>query len=118
MKLNKPIAGYHILMILSAVDKKFSAKEDLVIEKWLEKEFPLPVNLDIETAFLSQLKEDDYMAHFQKCLADFYEDSTEAERNRLMEVAIKLAKADKQISPEENRFINELFNTWTETSIE
>lgn len=118
MKKNKPIAGYHILMILSAVDGKFSIKEDLVIEQWLEKEFPLRVNLDKEAEELSALKPDDYMIHFQKCMADFYEDSTEGERNQLIEYAIKLAKADKNISYEENIFINELFNEWTETSIE
>jgi len=53
MKMNKPIAGYHILMILSAVDGKFFGKEDLVIEKWLEKEMPLHVDLDKEMEVLS-----------------------------------------------------------------
>ncbi len=118
MKMNKPIAGYHILMILSAVDGKFTVQEDLVIEKWLAKEFPLRVRLDRETEILSRLKEDEYMIHFQKCMTDFYEDSTEEERNELIDYAIKLAKADKRITPEENIFINELFNEWTETSIE
>ena len=65
MKKNKAIAGYHLLMILSAVDGKFSVKEDMVIEKWLENEFPLRVNLDKETEYLSKLKEDEYMVHFQ-----------------------------------------------------
>ncbi|MCX6197698.1 MAG: TerB family tellurite resistance protein [Bacteroidetes bacterium] len=105
-------------MILSAVDGKFNLKEDLVIEEWLEKEFPLRVSSDKEAEELSALKEDDYMVHFQKCMADFYEDSTEEERNELIQYAIKLAKADKKITTEENIFINELFNEWTETSIE
>lgn len=118
MKKNKPIAGYHLLMILSAVDGKFSIKEDLVIEKWLEEEMPLRVNLDKETEALSALKQEDYMIHFQKCMADFYEDSTEEERNKFIKYAIELAKADKNISSEENVFINELFNEWTETSID
>jgi uncharacterized tellurite resistance protein B-like protein len=118
MKKNKAIAGYHLLMILSAVDGKFSVKEDMVIEKWLENEFPLRVNLDKETELLSKLKEEDYMVHFQKCMADFYEDSTEKERNELIEYAIKLVKADRRITVEENIFVNELFNEWTETSIE
>ena len=117
MKLNKPIAGYHILMILSAVDGKISGNEDLVIKKWIEKEMPLHVNLDKEAEALSAMKEEDYMIHFQKCIADFYEDSTEEERNDLIQYAIKLAKADNNISPEENIFINELFNEWTETQI-
>ena len=118
MKKNKPIAGYHILMLLSVVDGKFSVAEDLVIEKWLEKEMPLRVNLDRETEVLSKLKHDDYMPHFQTCMADFYEDSTEEERNDLIKLAIELAKADDPITPEENVFLNELFNEWTETSIE
>ncbi len=118
MKKNKAIAGYHLLMILSAVDGKFSVKEDMVIEKWLENEFPLRVNLDKETEYLSKLKEDEYMVHFQKCMTDFYEDSTEKERNELIEYAIKLVKADHRITTEENIFVNELFNEWTETSIE
>ena len=117
MKKNKPIAGYHILMILSAVDGKFNVNEDLIIEKWLEKEFPLRVNLDKETELLSKLNPDDYMIHFQKCMADFYEDSTERERIQFLDYAIKLAKAVKPITPEENIFIDELFNEWTETSI-
>ena len=35
-----------------------------------------------------------------------------------MKYAIELAQADKRITPEENIFINELFNEWTETSID
>ena len=70
MKKNKAIAGYHLLMILSAVDGKFSVQEDLIIERWLEKEFPLRVNLDRETEFLSKLKPDDYMIHFQSCMTE------------------------------------------------
>lgn len=117
MKMNKPIAGYHLLMILSVVDGKYFAKEDLIIEKWIEKEMPLHVNLDKEIETLSALNQEDYMIHFQKCMADFYEDSTERERIQFLDYAIKLAKAVKPITPEENIFIDELFNEWTETSI-
>ena len=116
--MNKPIAGYHILMILSAVDGKFSGKEDLVIEKWIENEMPLHVDLDKEMEILSALHPDDYMIHFQKCIADYYEDSTEEERNELLDYAIKLTKATKPITPEENIFVDELFKEWTETSID
>jgi hypothetical protein len=118
MKMNKPIAGYHILMILSVVDGKFSGKEDMIIEKWLEKEMPVHVDLDRETEILAALNPDDYMIHFQKCMADFYEDSTEKERIEFLDIAIKLSKADKPITPEENIYIDELFNEWTETSID
>lgn len=118
MKKNKPIAGYHLLMILSAVDNEFNAAEDLVIREWLASQFPpFHINLDKEVEVLSGLDPQNYMIHFQKCMADFYEDSTEEERNELIQFAIKLAKADHKISQEENIFINELFNEWTETQI-
>ncbi len=117
LKLNKPFAGYHLLMILSAVDGEFFAKEDLVIKKWIEKEMPLHVNLDPEIEILSALKKEDYMLHFQKCMADFYEDTTEEERNDFLQYAIQLTKAVQPITPEENIFIDELFNEWTETQI-
>ncbi|MBP7389572.1 MAG: hypothetical protein KA841_04160 [Chitinophagales bacterium] len=117
LKLNKPFAGYHLLMILSAVDGEFFAKEDLVIKKWIEKEMPLHVNLDPEIEILSALKKEDYMLHFQKCMADFYEDTTEEERIDFLQYAIQLTKAVQPITPEENIFIDELFNEWTETQI-
>jgi hypothetical protein len=116
-KMNKPIAGYHMLMILSAVDGINSGKEDLVIERWIEKEMPVKVNLDSEIERLSALPTDDYMIHFQKCMGDFYEDTTEKERNEFLQYAIDLAKADKKITRAENIFLDELFNEWTETLI-
>lgn len=118
MRMNKPIAGYHLLMILSAVDGEFNAKEDMVIRQWLAEQFPFEVDLDREMDVLSTLDKNDYMIHFQKCMADFYEDSTEKERNELIQFAITLVKADKKITPEENLFLDELFCEWTETSIE
>lgn len=118
MRKNKPVAGYHLLMILSAVDGEFNVKEDMVIRKWLAEQFPFTVNLDREMEVLSALDKNDYMVHFQKCMADFYEDSTEQERNELIQFAIDLVKADKKITREENLFLDELFSEWTETSIE
>ena len=117
LRKNKPVAGYHLLMILSAVDGEFNVAEDMVIRQWLAEQFPFTVNLDREMEVLSELKKDDYMVHFQRCMADFYEDSNEAERNELLQFAINLVKADKKITREENIFLDELFNEWTEISI-
>lgn len=39
-KSNKSIAGYHLLMILSAVDYKFHPGEEKVIKEYIEDEFP------------------------------------------------------------------------------
>lgn len=117
MKLNKPIAGYHLLMILSAVDNEFSFKEDVLIAEFISEQFPIKINLDNEISFLASLPKSKYMEHFQKAMADFYSDSTEAERLNLINFAVKLAKATEPITKEENIFIDELFNEWTETAI-
>lgn len=118
VKRNKPVAGYHLLMILAAVDNKFMAAEDMVIRDWLAHQFPpFRVNLDREMEVLSTLQPDEYMGHFQECMAHFYEDSTEQERNELIQFAMNLVKADNKITAEENLYIEQLFSQWTETSI-
>ena len=38
--MNKTIAGYHMLMILSAVDHKFHIEEEKIIREYLFQEFP------------------------------------------------------------------------------
>ncbi|MCW3124464.1 MAG: hypothetical protein JWO03_122 [Bacteroidetes bacterium] len=112
---NKPIAGYHILMILSAVDHKFSVAEDRIIAEYIAENFPIPVSLDKEMDLISNIKEEDYMIHFQKAMDDFYNDSTEKERLHLIDFAIKLTKATKPITAVENIYLSELYNEWTET---
>jgi hypothetical protein len=117
MKMNKSVAGYHLLMILSAVDDHHTFAEDKVIAEYLAENFPIPVSLDKETDTLAKLPKENYMIHFQKAMADFYEDSTEKERMELIDFAFKVTKATKPITPEENIFLNELYNEWTETLI-
>ncbi|MCS6819265.1 MAG: hypothetical protein RMJ53_04900 [Chitinophagales bacterium] len=117
MKLNKPIAGYHLLMILSAVDNEFSFNEDNIIAEYICEQFPIAVNLDRETEFLASLPKEEYMKHFKKAMADFYSDSTEKERLDLLNFAVRLVKASEPVTKEENVYLNELFNEWTETAI-
>ena len=112
MKMNKSIAGYHMLAILSEIDGNFDSSEGKIIIKYLKENFPLPVNLDSEIDLLSTLKKEDYSEHFTKAALDFYQDSTEEERNHFIDFAIKLVKADKTITTEENKFIDELCNAW------
>lgn len=111
-RMNKTIAGYHLLMILSAVDFRFSAAEDEVIRSYLVEEFPFHVNLDREMAIISNLKPDEWEMHFRKAMDDFYDDATEDERKSLLNFAIQLTKADNVITREENRFLNLLFENW------
>ncbi|MGL4598556.1 MAG: TerB family tellurite resistance protein [Bacteroidia bacterium] len=110
--LNKPIAGYHLLLILSAVDGKFNLAEDDVIVAYLTENFPFHVNLDNEIEFLSTLPEEKYMDHFTKAMNDFYNDSIPKERDHFLDFAVQLVKADQIITPEENIYLNTLFNAW------
>lgn len=111
-RVNKTIAGYHLLMILSAVDHKFIAKEDEVIRDYLVQEFPIQVDLDKEMTIISGLKPDQWEEHFSKMMDDFYDDATEEERNNLLQFAIDLTKADNVITEEENKYLNMLFDAW------
>lgn len=110
--MNKTIAGYHMLMILSAVDFRISADEDRVIREYLVEEFPFRVNLDREMEIISNLLPDEWERHFLKAMDDFYDDATEEERKSLLNFAVKLAKADNVITKEENYFLNLIFENW------
>lgn len=111
-KLNKAEAGYHMLQLLSALDDRFSVAEDLVIRQYLVDNFPFHVNLDAAMDMLSNLPKDDYILHFQKCMDDFYEDSTSGERSEFLNFAVQLVKADMDISGSENVFLKTLFDGW------
>ena len=110
--MNTAIAGYHILMIMSAVDYKFSVEEDKIIREYLFQQFPFRVNLDQQMEIISGLMHDEWHSHFNQCVDDFYNDSNEEERNDLLKFAIYLAKADEHISEEENTFLQYMFNAW------
>lgn len=111
-RLNKAIAGYHMLMILSAVDFKVTGEEDKVIREYLVEEFPINVSLDREMEIISSLKPDEWEGHFLKMMDDFYDDATEAERRNLLDFAIKLTKADNVITKAENYYLDLLFENW------
>lgn len=111
-RMNKTIAGYHLLMILSAVDFRVGGKEDAVIRQYLAHEFPFHVNLDKQMEVISRLKPDEWEDHFRKAMDDFYDDATPEERKKLIRFALRLAKADDVITREENHYLNLLFEHW------
>jgi hypothetical protein len=111
-RTNKAIAGYHLLMILSAVDFRVNADADMVIREYLVHEFPFRVNLDKQMEVISNLRPDEWEGHFLKMMDDFYDDATDAERKNLINFAIVLTKADNVITKEENHFLNLLFDHW------
>lgn len=111
-KLNKPLAGYHLLLMLCEVDGEFPESEGKIIVRYLEENFPFHVNLDEEVQFLSTLRKENYMEHFQKAMNDFHEDSTPDERDDFLNFAVKLVKADGIITKDENIYLNTLFAAW------
>ncbi len=99
-------------MILSAVDYRLHPAEEVVIRAYLEKEFPIHVNLDKQMEVISVLKPDDWEPHFLKVMDDFYDDATPEERKELLRFALELTQADQVITKEENRYLNMLFEAW------
>jgi len=110
--MNKTIAGYHLLMILSAVDFRISGEEDMVIRNYLAEEFPFNVNLDKQMEVISHLKPEEWEGHYRKAMDDFYDDATPEERKKLIGFALELAGADNVITHEENHYLDLLFDHW------
>jgi hypothetical protein len=110
--LNKPVAGYHLLLMLSEVDGEFPTSEGQVIVRYLEDSFPFRVNLDEEIEYISTLPKIHYKEHFEKAMNDFYNDSTPEERDDFLNFAVKLVKADNVITSDENTLLNMLFASW------
>lgn len=111
-KLNKPVAGYHLLLLLTHVDGKFGKAEGDVIINYLSESFPFHINLDEEVDFMASLSPDKYEEHFIKAMNDFYNDSTAEERNHFLDFAVQLVRADNVVTREENKFLEILFNAW------
>ena len=111
-KSNKPIAGYHLLMILSAVDGIIKPEEGLKVQEYMAEEFPFRLNLDDELEIIAQLTSDQWKEHFEFHAKCFEEDSTEKERKDFIQFAKFLIKADNEVSDEEHQFYILLKNIW------
>lgn len=111
-RMNKTMAGYHLLMILSAVDFKMHIEEEKIIREYLFQEFPFHVNLDNQIHILASLHHEDWKSHFIKCLEDFSDEATEEEKNHMLKFALHLTKADEVITKEENEYLQLMFDAW------
>ncbi len=111
-KSNKPIAGYHLLMILSSVDGNFVPEEGIKVKEYLEEEFPFRINLDNELDAIANLNPEDWKDHFEFHARCFQEDSTEKEREDFLKFAKSLIKADNAVTEDEHRFYVLLKNLW------
>lgn len=111
-KSNKPIAGYHLLMILSAVDGEFAPEEGLKVQQYLAEEFPFQTNLDDELDVIATLLPEQWESHFTFHAECFYDDSTAEEREKFIEFAKSLIKADDNVTDKEHYFYKTLKKTW------
>jgi hypothetical protein len=111
-KSNKSIAGYHLLMILSAVDYKFHPEEEKVILEYLESEFPFFVSLDAETEIIANLAPSEWKKHFEFHAKCFYDDSIEKERDEFRVFAKKLIKANDDVTAKEHKFYSLMKEIW------
>jgi hypothetical protein len=115
--MNKTIAGYHILMILSAVDYRFHVKEDLIIRDWLAAEFPAMVDLDKEMEVISSIHPENWDAHFDESIGHYYNDATLQENLDILEFSKKLVLADDVLYKSEHIFFNTFLDVWKEHGI-
>lgn len=111
-KSNKSIAGYHLLMILSAVDGEFSPPEGMMIQQYLADEFPFKMNLDDELDSIALLKPEEWKEHFEFHAECFLDDSTQEERVSFLKFAKTLIKADEEVSETEHNFYKTLKEIW------
>lgn len=111
-KSNKSIAGYHLLMILSAVDGEVAPEEGMMIQQYLADEFPFKMDLDEELDVIALLKPEDWKSHFQFHAQCFLEDSTKEERISFKKFAKTLIKADEEVSETEHDFYQILKDSW------
>ncbi len=111
-KSNKPIAGYHLLMILSSVDGEFAPEEGLLIQQYLADEFPFRMNLDNELETLALLQPEEWKDHFEFHARCFQDDSTENEREKFVQFAKSLIKADHVVTDAEHTYYKLLKNLW------
>ncbi|WP_373709748.1 TerB family tellurite resistance protein [Kaistella sp.] len=111
-KSNKSIAGYHLLMILSAVDGEFAPEEGMMIQQYLADEFPFKMDLDDELEVIALLKPEEWKAHFEFHAQCFLDDSTAEERISFKKFAKTLIKADEEVSENEHDYYQMLKDLW------
>jgi uncharacterized tellurite resistance protein B-like protein len=116
--MNKSVAGYKMLMILANVDGTHLRIEQDLVESYLGDSLPEAIpgsQIEAEQNRIVQLSQEEQMLEFRAAMNAYYSESTSAERSQFLQYAMDLIKSDEHISPEENIFINKLFDAWGET---
>lgn len=105
-------SGYQMLLILSAIDRIFNAREDQIILQFLNENRVTPHELEEEYNRMLTVQEEDFPVTFNNAMNEFYLHSTPQERTHFLDLAVKMVVADHLISPKENLYLNELYNAW------
>lgn len=116
--MKKSVAGYKMLMILASVDGEHMQIEQDIVENYLGvslKEAIPDSEVEAEQNRIVQLSQEEQMLEFRVAMNAYYSESSSAERSQFLQLAMDLIKSDAYISPEENIFINKLFDAWGET---
>lgn len=111
-KSNKIVAGYHLLTMIATSEGEIDAKADGVIREYLSLESMVRLNLDDELEQIIHLDENTFNTHFEQKAKEFYEDSSNEEREEFKLFAKDLIRADEAISKEENRCYRLLLKSW------
>ncbi len=110
--MHPAIAGYHILMLLSAVDFHFHPKEDLVIRDFIVLQYPDCNQLDSELEIISSLKPSEWEMHYEKSMIAFFKSASIKKQRQLIRFAINLVKADDRVTIDEHKFTKKLIRKY------
>jgi uncharacterized tellurite resistance protein B-like protein len=111
-KLNRCEAAFHLLVLLSRADGSSAENEKEIILQFIEDNFNEEIDLIKEQAFLTALPPSEHPLHFEEICSRFYSLSTAEERNKLVDFAMKVVMADRQMTAHENKLIDKLFLAW------
>ncbi len=110
--MNRTEAGFHLLISLSLSDGRSSDTELSVVSDFLENAFSGKIDLIKEQAFLKALPTEELESHFAEVASRFYAISEPEDRYLLLDFAMKVVMADQEMKPEENKLINQLYDSW------
>ncbi len=116
--MNKVTAGYKMLMVLANVDGRHLDEEQELIVNFLGEDFDpqtIGATMQLEQVRLQALSAESQMLEFREAMNAYFSQSSANERSSFLQLAMDLVKSDDKLTPEENIFINKLFDAWGET---
>ncbi len=113
--MSKVTSGYKLLMILSLVDGHQMPEEEVFVRDFLNgivDDELAGTFIETEKERLQLLDPQTLEAEFEVSMNHFFSSTSPAERTLFLDKAMKLIKSDDQITREENKFIDKLFEAW------